>query len=203
MISRHLKAFFQSNFSDIFKYLFTSILMHCLIVLCFFCFLSLFNTWFPGILGLFQFYKLRHKLNFIFFCFSVWNAYLPRWRGRLWRKHRCNSNNLFLQLFVSHKFQLNLVWVYNSSDESKAFLRFMRRTVDSCIWIVELSTALLTFLITKHINSCNNAFLKQYFLGTTYGVFRSLIFNFSGTLRIQFGRWRWNSLISNLQDLHR
>ena len=39
---------------------------------------------------------------------------------------------------------------------------------------LQISTALLTFLITKHINSCNNVFLKEYFLLATYGVFRPL-----------------------------
>jgi hypothetical protein len=35
-------------------------------------------------------------------------------------------------------------------------------------------TALLTFLLAKHITSCNNVFLKGYFLLATYGVFRPI-----------------------------
>ena len=35
-------------------------------------------------------------------------------------------------------------------------------------------TAPLTFLLAKHITSCDTVFLKEYFLLTTYGVFRPL-----------------------------
>ncbi len=33
-------------------------------------------------------------------------------------------------------------------------------------------TALLTFLLAKHITSCDNVLLKEYFFLATYGVFR-------------------------------
>ncbi len=35
-------------------------------------------------------------------------------------------------------------------------------------------TAPLTFLLAKHITSCENVFLKEYFLLATYGVFRPI-----------------------------
>ena len=35
-------------------------------------------------------------------------------------------------------------------------------------------TALLTVLLAKHITSCDNVFLKGYFLLATYGVFRPI-----------------------------
>ncbi len=36
-------------------------------------------------------------------------------------------------------------------------------------------SALLTFLLTKHINSYDNVFLKDYFLLVTYGVFITIL----------------------------
>ena len=36
------------------------------------------------------------------------------------------------------------------------------------------NTALLTVLLAKHITSCDNVFLKGYFLLATYGVFRPI-----------------------------
>jgi hypothetical protein len=34
---------------------------------------------------------------------------------------------------------------------------FMRRTVDGCTEVVQINTALLTFLLAKYVISCNNA----------------------------------------------
>jgi hypothetical protein len=36
-------------------------------------------------------------------------------------------------------------------------------------------TVLLTFLLTKHINSNDNVFLKDFFLLVTYGVFSPIL----------------------------
>ncbi len=37
------------------------------------------------------------------------------------------------------------------------------------------NTALLTVLLAKHITSCDNVFLKRYYLLATYGVFHRIL----------------------------
>jgi hypothetical protein len=34
---------------------------------------------------------------------------------------------------------------------------------------------MLTVLLAKHITSCNNVFLKEYFFLSTYGMFRPIL----------------------------
>jgi hypothetical protein len=54
-------------------------------------------------------------------------------------------------------------------EQGFLFSIFMRRTVHAV-------TALLTVLFEKHITSCNNVFLKGYFLLATCRVFHPILF---------------------------
>jgi hypothetical protein len=59
----------------------------------------------------------------------------------------------------------------------KLILYFMKRTVHAVVHMNSTDkTALLTVMLAKHITSCDNVFLKAYFLLPTYRVFRP-IFN--------------------------
>jgi hypothetical protein len=59
-----------------------------------------------------------------------------------------------------------------------------------CTWIAQISTALLTLLLAKHITSCDNVFLKGYFLFATYGVCRPSNMIILTTVSSSFKRYK-------------